>query len=139
MNINLFKDYYVKSDPLNYILYQKKEITNTESKRCGEETTETLGYFATIEGAVKELCRRDLRACKCTTLSGLMKEVKILEAECQELCDKIGADHIIETVMQMYRDKDPLLEMGEDIKNQREAKKKKTATKKKATTKKAKK
>lgn len=110
MNINLYKNYYLKSDPMNYILYQKKMIDDPESKNKGNEYEQVEGYFTTIENAINAVCRKEMRACKCTTLNGLIREVKVLQKMVVGLCSEIGADKIVKNVLLEYKDKDKLLE-----------------------------
>jgi len=110
VNINLYKNYYLKSDPMNYILYQKKMIDDPESKNKGNEYEQVEGYFTTIENAINAVCRKEMRACKCTTLNGLIREVKVLQKMVVGLCSEIGADKIVKNVLLEYKDKDKLLE-----------------------------
>ena len=95
---------------MNYILYQKKMIDDPESKNKGSEYEQVEGYFTTIENAINAVCRKEIRACKCTTLNGLIREVKTLRKMIEGLCSEIGADKIVENVLLEYKDKDKLLE-----------------------------
>ena len=75
MNINLYKKYYVRTDPRNYILY--KLMT---TKKDGEESEyeDVIGYYGSLESALRAICDREIKACKCTAIGGLVKEVKKL-------------------------------------------------------------
>lgn len=135
MNINLYENYYLKSDPLNYILYQKTIVNDEDSKNYGEEYESIVGYFTTIENALVAMCRREIRACKCTTLNGLIKEVNILRECIKGLCNEIGADKVVQNTLIAFKDEDKLLEQkmekDQEKKAAKEAKKEAQAEKKK--------
>lgn len=132
MNINLYKNWYLKSDPMNYILYEKRIVDDPNSKNNGNEYEQVEGYFTSIENALTAMCRREIRSCKCTTLNGLLKEVKILEKLIKELCQEIGADAIVANILEEYRNRDKMLEeKGEEIKAKEQAVKKKRGRPKK--------
>ena len=114
MNINLFKNYYLKSEPLNFTLYQKKTVEDSKSKNYGEEYDTVIGYYTTIEGALKSMCDREIKSCRCTTLNGLVREVNKLQDLIAGLCKEIGADTVVKDVLDMYADNDSILDMGED-------------------------
>lgn len=110
MNINLYKDYYIKSDPMNFILYQKKIIDDPDSKNNGNEYEQVEGYFTTIENALNALCRKEIRSCKCTTLNGLLREIKALQKMVHGLCEEIGAETIATNILNEYKNKNNLFE-----------------------------
>jgi hypothetical protein len=95
---------------MNYTLYQKKPVTDEKSKNYGEEYEDVLGYFTTIENALVAMCRKEVRACKCTTLNGLVKEERILRDCIKGLCEEIGVDNVVKNVIDSYKEKDTLLE-----------------------------
>lgn len=110
MNINLYKNYYLKSDPMNYTLYQKKPVTDEKSKNYGDDYEDVIGYFTTIENALVAMCRKEVRACKCTTLNGLVKEIRILQDCISGLCAEIGADKLVQSIIVKYKEQDTILE-----------------------------
>ena len=120
MNINLYKNYYLKSEPLNYTLIEKKQIEKKqvvdEEENDDKEYEKVLGYFTTIEGAIKHMCTEEIRACKCTTLNGLIKEIKVLESMVSDLCDQIGADNLVKNVIKMHKEDNDVLKIGDDDK-----------------------
>ena len=101
MNVQLYKNYYLKSEPLNFTLYQKRTVEDSRSKNHGEEYDVVVGYYTTIESALNSMCNREIKACKCTTLAGLMREVKKLQDMVAGLCKKIGADSVVKDVLKM--------------------------------------
>ena len=131
MNINLYKNYYLKSDPMNYTLYQKREVTDEKSKNFGEDYESVLGYFGTIENALVAMCRTEIRACKCTTLNGLIKEVRVLRDCISKLCDEIGADKLVKSIIEEYKEQNTILEDKMMTEQKRKAEKEAKTEKKK--------
>lgn len=128
MNINLYKNYYLKSDPLNYTLYQKRTVDKGDSDSDGKKYEQIEGYYSTIEHAIRAMCTKEIRACKCTTLNGLIKEVRKLEDVVAGLCNEIGADNIVANIIQLQKDDNPLVM---DNTPEKEGKSKKRGRKKK--------
>lgn len=101
MNINLYKNWYLKTDQLNYTLYTKELVEDSNSKNNGEEYEKIEGYYTTIEGALRGMCSKEIKASKCTTLNGLVEEVRKLRRVIERLCREIGADYIVQDVKKM--------------------------------------
>ena len=97
MNVNLYKNYYIKSDAYCFILYQLRETKKENSKT--ENYENVIGYYSTIESALNALCNNELRSCKCTTLSGLSKELKRLRKVLIEICKEIGIANIVKSAI----------------------------------------
>lgn len=130
MNVQLYKNYYLKSEPLNYILYQKRTVEDSKSKNHGSEYDVVIGYYTTIEGALNSMCNKEIKSCKCTTITGLVREVNKLQDIIAGLCKKIGAESVVKDVLDMYKDNDPILQVGsedepEEIEEEEEKPKKK--------------
>ena len=128
MNINLYKNWYLKTDQLNYTLYQKETIKDSETN-SGEEYEKVEGYYTTIEGALKGMCDKEIRMSKCTTLNGLVTEIKKLRSVIEGLCKEIGANYIVENVCRMQEVEFPNLEAKEVKEKKAEKKKPKNKTK----------
>ena len=90
MDINIYKNYHIKSDKRQYILSQQV-VVQVEDK---EDTIrdEYVTYHSTMENAINELCSKELRASKATSLVELKKDLNILQEFCTELCNQIGDD-----------------------------------------------
>ena len=101
MNINLYKNYYLKSDPLCLILYQKIETKKKNSEDEYNEYEKVLGYYTSIEDSLVSLCKNEVRSCKCTTLTGLVKEIKKLEKMIWALCEKLDAERMVKHVIEL--------------------------------------
>lgn len=104
MNINLYKDYWVRTDPMNYIFYKKQTVQDKKSKRYGEVYEDVIGYFGTLQGVLTDLCREEIRASKCTTINGLLKDIKRMEKVVEELANSIGVDNIVERVIKQSKE-----------------------------------
>ena len=70
-------DWEIKSDSLNVILSRKKE----RKKKSGGvyEDWEVVGYFATIENALRELVRQKVRDTKLEDLKSVVEQIKETE------------------------------------------------------------
>lgn len=65
--IKITNDYYIDTDPRNWILYEKYVITEENLKKCkkakvGDERFEAIGYFPTLESLLKYLFETKKRA-----------------------------------------------------------------------------
>lgn len=64
--IKITNDYYIDTDPRNWILYKKYVIEEKDLKKCkkakvGDERYEAIGYFPTLESLLKYLLEREKR------------------------------------------------------------------------------
>lgn len=103
MNINLYKKYYVRTDPRNYILY--KLMT---TKKDGEESEyeDVIGYYGSLESALRAICDREIKACKCTAIGGLVKEVKKLSEAMRAIGKEIGIEKVMADIWGLYESGD---------------------------------
>ncbi len=51
-------DYQISSDAYNYILQERREATR--GKNVGKEIVVDLGYYSTLEGALRALLHKEL-------------------------------------------------------------------------------
>lgn len=99
MNINLWENYWVRTDPLNYILYEIKTVQDKSLPTYGQEYESTVGFYGTLQSALSAMCREEIRTSKCTTLQGLIKEVQKMEKVIEGLANSIGIDNIVGNVV----------------------------------------
>lgn len=104
MNINLWEKYWVRTDPLNYILYEIKTVQDKKLPTYGQEYESVVGFYGTLESSLKALCREEIRASKCTTLNGLIKEVAKMTKVIEELAKSIGVDNIVEHICRQSKE-----------------------------------
>ncbi|MDD4804885.1 MAG: hypothetical protein PHN69_07025 [Candidatus Pacebacteria bacterium] len=103
MKVNLYKDYWLTSSvgDLCFTLKSIKPIQDKESKRYGEDSEVTVCYPITIENAVKTICQREMFNSKVTTLEGIIKEEKKLQAMVEELGKHVGVDSIMKNIIHL--------------------------------------
>lgn len=77
MNIKIDKNYSLKSDARNVMLVENKVIQEGDNK--GNPTEITLGYYGTIEGALKGYLRLKINLSDATTIEGLLKEIESIK------------------------------------------------------------
>lgn len=96
MDINVYKNYYISSDKRQYILYQELKV-----KENGESIKdEYVTYHSTMEGALNELCSRELRASKATEIKELKEDLSLLQKLCTALCEDMGDDSVMSRCLQ---------------------------------------
>jgi len=119
MNINLWEKYWVRTDHLNYILYEMKTVQDKTLATYGQEYESAIGYYGTLQSALSAMCREEIRASKCTTLNGLVKEVNKMTKVIDELAKSIGIDNIVENIV---RQSEEFLSQGDEPKPPRKPK-----------------
>lgn len=85
MNIKIDKNYSLKSDARNVMLVENKVIQEGDNK--GNPTEITLGYYGTIEGALKGYLRLKINLSDATTIEGLLKEIKKIEKTIENILE----------------------------------------------------
>lgn len=113
MKVNLYKNYWLTSSvgDLCFTLKSIKPIQDKKSKKYGEESEVTICYPATIEGAVKNICEKEIINSNATTLEEIVKEEKILQAMVEELGRHIGVDSIMKNIIHLPKE---FLAQGDD-------------------------
>lgn len=77
MNIQLDENYKIISDPLNYIL-QEKRIAE-KGKNEGKEIWVNAGYHGTLQSALKGYIRKNIQNSDIDTVEGLIDRMNKLE------------------------------------------------------------
>lgn len=77
MNIKIDKNYSLKSDARNVMLVENKTIKEGDNK--GNPTEITLGYYGTIEGALKGYLRLKINLSDATTIKGLLQDIESIK------------------------------------------------------------
>lgn len=79
MEIQIGKShYFIRSDPLNLILCEKRK--RTSGKEIGEYYFDEIGYYSTIENLYTGLLKKKIRLSDATTLLELKKDVDEIKA-----------------------------------------------------------
>lgn len=73
MNIKIDKDYSIKSDLRNVILVEKR------ISEKGELYDNNLGYYATVQGALKGYLRVKTNLSDATTIQELLSDIRRIE------------------------------------------------------------
>jgi len=98
MDINIYKDYHIKSDKRQYILSKQVVLKNEDKEDIIRDDDVT--YHSTMENAINELCSKELRSSKATSLIELKKDMNTLQEFCTELCNQIGDDSLMSQCLQ---------------------------------------
>jgi hypothetical protein len=99
MRIEVYKDWIIRSDSMNIILcksagmqkYKEKDGTIKEREGFKEET-----YHRNIEQALDALCRKEIYACRATTLKGLQKCYTELKTLLGDISKQLGESEATE-------------------------------------------
>jgi len=81
MKIDINEKYRIQSDSVQIMVIVKGTVTKAGSKHLGEESTSTLGYFRTIQQAIKCILHQQILDSDATTLKQLRAEILRFEAE----------------------------------------------------------
>lgn len=90
--VHLVEDFYIDSDPNNYILRQKMVIKNKESKNYGQETFKDLGYYTDLETLLKGFVKfkgREFCMKKNKEIKDLIEEIRKQQKFIEELNLKV--------------------------------------------------
>lgn len=82
-----FEDYIISTDEMQFIVYKKKTIQDsrlTKPENIGKEVTEVLGYFSSLEYALKFLAKKTLL--DNDDLSVIKEKLSSIEATAREIC-----------------------------------------------------
>lgn len=77
MKIHIEGKTYLESDENQYIL---KRYSGNCDKKTGNETFRSLGYFGTINQAIKSLVNMEIKQSTATSLRELLTEVKSIKS-----------------------------------------------------------
>lgn len=83
MNIKIDKDYSIKSDARNVILVENKISEKGESK--GETYENNMGYYSTVQGALKDYLRIKTNLSEATTIKELLSDIARIEKTIEEV------------------------------------------------------
>ena len=79
MNILIGTKYRLATIPCNFVI-EKRTIAGKKAKILGKVVWERIGYYSTIEGALRGLLRNELLECNAKSIS----ELKALVASVRE-------------------------------------------------------
>lgn len=88
MRIEVYKDWIIRSIPNNIILCKSAGFKEDPKTKKPLETFKDETNHASVEQALKALCRKEIEACKATTFKGLQHEYEKLE----KLLEDIGTE-----------------------------------------------
>ena len=83
LNIKLNLNYKISSDNMNYTL--QKVGTIKEGKNIGEETIANVGYYSTIENALKAYKQVLIRGSDIDNITELIKTIKQIDEHISEV------------------------------------------------------
>jgi hypothetical protein len=75
MDIQIGKDYRLKSDPYNFILEERYDKKDKDDNIIGEGHR-IIGYYATLEGLCKAVLKRSLHKSEATTVEELQQTLE---------------------------------------------------------------
>ena len=87
MNIPIYKDYHIRSDERNFMLSIKRRRINKEG--IEEESFDDIGFYGSLEGALRAFARREIGGCKATTFLGLQKEYARLNKLIESFAEQV--------------------------------------------------
>ena len=86
--IKINERFYINANSNQYILQEKTTIQDKESKNYGKEIFKDLGYYVSLEGALKGIYKTKLREFigkeKENNIEDLLKEMKKIEEELEK-------------------------------------------------------
>jgi hypothetical protein len=82
MKIQVEDKLFIESDGMQFIL---KKYNGQFDKKTGNELFKSLGYFATLQQAVKFLVRKKVMESEATTVQELLHELERIEKEIETL------------------------------------------------------
>ncbi|WP_144575414.1 hypothetical protein [Bacillus cereus] len=86
MNVQINEDYRLISDKHNVILQEKYEKVDNETKeKTGEYGFKDVGYYPTLEMALKGFVKKVSLNSKATNLKELLEEIKSIRKLISEL------------------------------------------------------
>ncbi|RWQ72960.1 hypothetical protein [Bacillus cereus] len=86
MNVQINDDYRLISDKHNVILQEKYEKVDNETKeKTGKFDFKDVGYYPTVEMALKGFLRKATLNSKATNLKELLEEIKSIRKLISEL------------------------------------------------------
>mgnify|MGYP001488279732 CR=1 FL=1 len=84
MKVHIEGNLYLESDQYQYLLKEYSGKTYTNEKGEEREGFRVLGYYGTIEQAIRSLVEKKIKQSAATNLKELLEEVKIIKAEISE-------------------------------------------------------
>ena len=92
--INLVNDLYLDADKLQFILKEKSVVKDKDSKRFGEETFRTLGFYPSVSQLLESSVVRELRSQDFDSLKEMEAELKRLSNVVQVNISKLDFDSL---------------------------------------------
>lgn len=83
MNIKIDKEYKLTSDSRSVMLV--KTWIGQEGKSKGKEQESNVGYYASVQGALKDYLRIQTNLSNATTIKELLADVKKIEKTIEEV------------------------------------------------------
>jgi hypothetical protein len=90
MRIEVYKDWIIRSVPNNIILCKSAGFTEDAKTKKPIEQFKDETYHASVEQALKTLCRKEIEACKATTFKGLQHEYEKLSELLKNIGEQLG-------------------------------------------------
>lgn len=89
INIKL-GEYGIKtSDKLNIVLVQYKTVQDVKSKNYGNTTEKVLGYYSTLEQALRGYTKLTENTCNANSINALLAELKAINSRIEKIGNQI--------------------------------------------------
>ncbi len=79
MKLELDKEFFIESDENNFTLF-KKGITGEKSKVQGLETIKPIGYYGTLQNALRGYTKHSLRLLENENVQDILDKLNSIEA-----------------------------------------------------------
>jgi|GEM_PF-3159406 len=83
MNIKIDENYSLKSDDRNVMLVENK--VKQEGKNIGEPYENTIGYYGSVQAALKAYARLKTNLSEATSIKELLADVKRIDKKIEEV------------------------------------------------------
>ena len=79
MKLELDNNFYIESDESNFVLY-KKSITSDKSKTPGKETVKPLGFYGTLQSALRGYVKYSTRLIENENVNQILEKLNSIES-----------------------------------------------------------
>lgn len=78
MKLDLDKEFFIESDVNNFILF-KKSLTGEKAKVQGLETVKPIGYYSTLQNALRGYTKHSLRLLENENVQDILDKLNSIE------------------------------------------------------------
>lgn len=79
MKLELDNEFFIESDENNFTLF-KKGITGDKAKNPGKETIKTIGFYGTLQSALRGYTKHSLRLLENENVQDILDKLNSIEA-----------------------------------------------------------